>query len=268
MLASDIITLVRPLIGVPAQPNGRWSDAVLLNMLDSAQKWLVQELLFPESRISIVTNPGQQYYSLPDTHRLLRVYLNGIPLIPFKGGIDQMEGRIYNQIPLATGYPLPGSDGPVGGGGVSQPAWSIEQQQIYPYIGRGMPSEVGPRVCGAMPQFYVRGGGIGLVPAPMNGSTISIDCVLVPPTLVSTTQTLEVPDFFREPLKWYLVRDCKFADDTQASGESAMGAEKKFQESVSKAQQSVDGYTMKNSEIFVVTNRRRYNFGRHRIRGW
>jgi hypothetical protein len=267
MQATDVIKMARILTATPAQNQGRWTDSNVLSIVDMAQKHAVQELLFPESRLTFITTTAQ-YNPLPDTHRLYRVYLNGRIIVETPGNIATLEGRqigLYDN--TGTGVEWPGTDGPLGGGGSGQPQWVVQTPLTYPFLGAwGSPAPMTqPSFIGQRARYYRRGGGIGITPAQAAGSHITIDGVFVPPTLASPTDQLEVPSNYLDYLAWYTVLLMKFADDTQATQDQRNFAEGKAQEHLRKLRTWVRQYSLDSDKTLVRNDRGQYRIGGNRI---
>lgn len=267
--ASTIINQARLLGAIPNQNQGRWSDTNLLSMLDMVQKHLVQELVFPESRLIGTTISGQQLYTLPDAHRIYRVYLNGQICVEVPGGIDTLEGRQIGYYDTSgQGTSVTGSDAAQGGSS-GQPQWAIITPQASPYLANlGAPSLTAPAGVGMQVRYYRRGGAIGFVPAPSGAAEITIDGVFVPPTLSSTGQSLEVPIYFYDALTWYLVMMMKFADDTGSTQDQRNFAEGQYQQHLKKLRTTIRQYKIEDTTTLVRTDRYRYSFGRQLNGGW
>ena len=80
------------MLATPAGSNVRWNDNQLVALTDRAQKRLVAETRFPETRLTLLTDANQQWFVLPDLHVVHRVYLNGQPVVPVPGGQTTLEG--------------------------------------------------------------------------------------------------------------------------------------------------------------------------------
>lgn len=265
LVASQIINQGRILTATPAQNSGRWSDTNILALLDMVQQHLVQELLFPESRITQVATPDTQYYALPDAHRLYRVYLDGQICVEVPGGIDTLEGRQIGEYDASgQGVQTPGQDGPLNAGTIAQPQWVIQTPMVYPYLANyGPPAPMTqPSFVGSQPRYYRRGGGIGITPAPANAATITVDGVFAPIPLTNTAQVLQVPSYFYDALVWYLVLMMKFADDTSATQDQRNFAEKKYQEHLGLLRTTIRQYKFEDLTTLVRNDRWRYAFGR------
>jgi hypothetical protein len=265
LVASTIIAQVRLLGSVPNQNQGRWSDTNLLVFIDMAQKYLVQELLFPECRLITTTVANTQYYTLPETHRLYRVYIDSQIIVPVPGGIDTLEGTqigMYDQ----TGSGPVSSDAPQGGATAS-PQWATITPTAYPYIANyGAPAPATqPAFIGSVPRYYRRGGGIGFVPEPLNAATLTVDGVFTPPTITSSTQILLVPSYYQDALTWYSIVLMKFADDTQANQDQRNFAEGQFRERLKNLRTTVRAYSLENDRSLVRTDRYKYAFGRNTV---
>jgi hypothetical protein len=268
MLASDVINMFRLLTATPSQPGGRWSDANILSFVDMAQRHLVQELLFPSSRLTTTTVANVQYYQLPDTLRIDRVYLNGQIIVEVAGNIDTLEGRqigYYDQ--YGSGSFTPTSDGPPGTVGPAAPQWSLQAPTSYPFVNNwGPPAPAtGPNMIGQQPVYYRRGGGIGIVPLPAGNYTLAIDCVLSPTRLVNTTDTLLVPSNYLDALAWYTVVLAKFADDTQGTNDQRNFAQQMYMSNLSDLRSWVRQYSIDEGKVLVRNNRNYFVFGGNRV---
>lgn len=268
MLASDVINMFRLLTATPSQTGGRWSDANILSFVDMAQKHLVQELLFPESRLTATTVADQQYYQLPETLRIERVYLNGQILVEVSGNIDTLEGRqigYYDQ--YGSGSYTASGDGPTGTVGPAAPQWALQAPTSYPFINQwGPPAPAtAPNMIGQQPVYYRRGGGIGIVPMPAGGYTLVVDGVFVPPTLTATTQTLLVPSNYLDAMAWYTVSLAKFSDDTQGTNDQRNFAQQMYMDHLGKLRSWVRQYSIDEGKILVRNNRGYFVFGGNRV---
>ena len=92
LTAATVINQCRILTATPAQSQGRWSDTSILSLVDMAQKHLVQETLFPESRLTGTAVSNLQYYPIPDSHRVYRVWVNGQICTRTDGSIETWQG--------------------------------------------------------------------------------------------------------------------------------------------------------------------------------
>lgn len=261
--AQPLINAIRLINAVPNQNQGRWGDANIISFIDMAQKHLVQELLFPETRLTGFAITNQQAYAIPDSHRIYRVYLDGQIMVETPGGIDTLEGRQIGQYDTSgQGVSVTGSDA-AQGGTTGQPQWTIMTPQVYPYLANlGSPSLINPAGVGMQGRFYRRTGAIGFVPAPANGAEITIDGVFVPPDVTQTSQTLEVPSYYQDAIIWYTTVMMKFADDTGSTQEQRNFAEQKYQEHLRKLRTTIRQYKMEDTTSIVRTDRWRYSFGR------
>ena len=128
MMLSDLLTFSRVLLAEPNQsPTGRWSDADLTVFINQAHTQIALDLDWLESTYTGTTVNGTQEYQLPETLKILRVYIAGEQIVPTTipalGG-DQIEiwdRSAPNNQPQwaaqpADTYPLPGGLPPGGQG--------------------------------------------------------------------------------------------------------------------------------------------------------
>ena len=261
---SDALTLTRNLLNDPL-PSGRWTDSALTNLIDRSTKSLVASILFPSSRLTQLAVPNQQEYIMPDTHQIDRVYIAGqeIPLTSLSTlGGDQ----ILFDDDTATGSPTSGSGGPPGAGGEMQAQWVTQTPVTYPFVNAwGAPSPMAqPWFPGQRPRAYQRGGNIGFVPAPGNAAEIVIDCVVVPSTLVNSTDQIVLPDNFLDAICWGAVERAKFSDDNDRSADQRNYARQAFEAEMKKLRTWKRRYTGNDSGPFPRTYRSDYGLGNNR----
>lgn len=269
MIASDVITFARNLMATPGNAvNVRWQDSQLLVFEDRALKNTVQEIRFPESRI-VATATGVQEYQLPELYELYRVYLNGQEIVEVPGGINTLQGDqifVYDQTAQGT---VPAGGGGATGGNVELPQWAIQQPTAYPFVNSwGAPAPYAqPWQVGQRPRYYRRGGYLGFVPAPVTGVTITVDCCVVPPTLVSPTQQLLVPDQFFDCIVWGLVEYCYMADDTDRSAEKRNYAMSKREKALRDLRSWKRLYAIEDKQLQMLNYRGAYQYGNARVLG-
>lgn len=268
--AATVVNQVRLLGASPNTNQGRWADSSILSYIDMAQQHLVQETVFPESRLTGLAVTNVQLYQLPDEHRVYRVYLNGQICVETFGGIDTLEGRqvgLYDS--SGQGTAVVGGDGP-GGGSTAQPmVWGQVTPQAYPYLQDfGPPTMLGPAGVGRQPQYYRRTGSIGFTPAPANAAEITIDGVFVPPSVGTDTQYLTVPQYFYDALVWYAIMLMKFSDDTSSTQDQRNWAETQFEKHLKRLRTTVRQYSLEKAAYQVRTDRYLYSFGRRTNGPW
>jgi hypothetical protein len=261
----DIVTFERQLINSVSGSTARFTDATLINFTDRATKWVISDILFPAARVTITTVPNQQGYSLPELYQIDRVYLAGQILVPTTlptlGGEQAM---IYDQ--SATGTPISGSDAPPGAGGMQQPQWSVQAPVAYPYVNNwGTPApSAQPWFPGQRPRYYLRGGLIGIVPAPANVADLVIEGVLVPPKVVNLTDTLVVPENFLEAIAWKAVSYCRFSEDADRAMAAQASAAQMANAEIRTLRTWKRTYTGEDTGPKVTTYRRAYRIGERR----
>jgi hypothetical protein len=143
---------------------------------------------WPEATWTATTIIGQQEYALVEMVDLLRVYVAG-QILP-KTSIPNLEGdqiQLFDQ--TAPNF---------------IPQWVYQGTLSYPVssdtggpFGMGLPWQSGDR-----PQYYKRGGNLGIVPPPANAVTIQIDGVPVANTLVQYTDQTILPYMATDAICW------------------------------------------------------------------
>lgn len=236
MTSTDVLLLLRQVLS-DLNSSGRWTDSTLLNFIDRANKRVVRDVLFPESRLSAPTAlaAGSQFYfqeyQIPQLILINRVYLAGQLCVPTD--INTLEGHqigLYQQNPTASA-PTVGSGGAPGTSGPYAPEWSTTTAQTYPVANSGgYPApDAQPFFAGQRPRYYLRGGYIGFVPPPANTATITIDCIRVPSTITAVGQALTSPDMFMDAIAWGAATYAQFADDQERNAAMRKVAEETYQ---------------------------------------
>lgn len=259
MQAQDVVTLARDLLNEPT-PGQRWTDAQLIRFTDRAQKSVIRTLKWPESRFVLTTTPNVQEYQIPEVVRMLRVYLQGQPIVPTN--IPTLEGQ---QIQLndqtgSGGGPggLVGNSAPALAGGQYTPQWTSQPPASYPVASSlYAPSPAAqPWIVGQRPRYYMRGGMIGLVPAPLGAYPLVMDCIAQPATLENLTDTLVLPDIALDLLAWSVCEFCYYADpQNQGAGDSrnfAMSEKQKALQEVKAWKREYDGVGPKGPNILAM----------------
>jgi hypothetical protein len=279
MIAQDVATLVRSLLDDLQSGQGqRFSDTQLLVWINSWQRKLMRDVMFPPARVSMSTVPNQQEYQYqgicirPDS-----VYLNGQLLDPTDsiatlewqqvGGYDTGYGASNpSPAPATTSYST-GSGLPVSTAGPFAPSWGTLTPQGYPvniYGGWPAPAAEGsiPSPFGQRPRWYPRGGFIGIVPAPANGPSLDVngnpipnlvfDGIFSPPPAPGLQAPLIFPDTFDQALAWGCILFGKFSDDTQKTSESRNFALAQYKDAVTDCRmhvQSLKGMATQGPKI-------------------
>lgn len=270
MLASDAIAYERILLAAPSGNNQRWSDTQLLSLTDRAVKKAVAQVLFPESRLTLVTPVNQQEYPLPEMHGISRVYLNGQRVTPVPGNIDTLEGsQILFNDDTGSGIPVAGSGAPPGAGGQMQPQWMVQTPVAYPFLNSwGAPKpNAQPWFQGQPPRFYRRSGSIGIVPPPGPAAQLVVEGIRVPTTLTATTQSIIVPDNFIEAIANWVVYRALAADKDELSQQMSRNALGDFDREIRTLRTWKRQYTGDDDQILPMTYRGRYRYGGHRNGG-
>ena len=223
MQAQDVTTFARTLLNEPT-PGQRWTDAQLLSFADRAQKLVIRTLRWPESRFSFQSAPNVQEYQIPEVVRVLRVYMNGQPIV--RSDIPTLEGQQiqFNDQSGTGGGPggllAPNTAAPALVSGNYTPSWTGQAPASYPVqssLGAPSPSAQ-PWIAGQRPRFYLRGGSMGFVPAPLAAYAIVVDCVAQPFTLSSLADACVLPDIALDALAWKVCEYCNYADPTNQQG--------------------------------------------------
>lgn len=272
MQASDVISDVRSILAEP-NPNGRWSDALLLGDLNIAIKELTRDIRFPESRGVFTTIAGVQEYALQEQLRILRVYYAGESLP--RTDIPTMEGyqiQMYDNTAqgagpgglIEPGQPSPLLQTPCA------PQWTSVPAQSAPVM-EGMGTSFAqpysqPWYPGRRPVYYLRGGNLGIVPAPAGAVTVVIDAIRQPASLTNTSQELMLPDICRQCLMWRTVFLC-YASDRGEGAEVLRGiADKNYQSELLEVRHWSNTYSGTAQGVKVLTQRSVVGTrGNHRI---
>lgn len=282
VLASEIISPARVLGKDPAP--GTYSDATLLAQLDMICIDIMNRVRFPYARISTATVAGQQEYQLPETpidDGMGCVYLNGQLLS--KTEVSELQGQQIGYFDQSGfGTQSAGSGGPTANAGAFVPAWTVQPPESFPVPNyQTLRTMSAPWVSGSAPKYYLRGGSIGIVPAPnasakvVNGVPVPnlvIDlCITnaylgpytwngtmsIPPALTATGQRIWYPSNFKPALMWSLVEIIGAADDTGMTKEARDNAAAKARDQVNQLMFWATGLRS-NNRINYQTNRARY----------
>src|SRR5208337_1558813 len=74
------------------------------------------------------------------------------------------------------------------------------------------------------PQYYLRGGSIGVVPIPLQTTPptyLLLDYIPAPPALVNTPDNSIFPDIFLEAISWKMVEYASYSDHNSAQMQAA-----------------------------------------------
>ena len=263
MLVSERTTYIRSLINTPGTNSNRWPESQLIAHVDRAQKSAVARVRFPDSRLSLTTTNTNQEYTMPDTHRIHRVYVNGQICAETPGNIDTIEGKqiLYNdqtgQGALSTG------SGAAPGGTQYLPQWAIQTPTAYPYANSfGPPAPMSqPYYPGQSPRYYRRGGWIGFIPAPTSGAILTIDCVLVPATLTGDSQVLAVPDNFADFIDAFVVHKCLMADRDPVARQIAMDYFNIAEQQIKELRTWKRDFSLEDSQVMLLPERAFFQIG-------
>jgi hypothetical protein len=276
--------LVRSLLDDLQSGQGqRFSDSILLTWINSWQKKLMRDVMFPPARVQMYTIPNQQEYQYqgvclrPDS-----VYLNGQLLDPTDSvatlewqqvGLFDTGAGIANPTPAPATQPYStGSGLPLSTMGPFAPSWGTLTPQGYPINTYGRwpaPSAAGVFPCstGQKPRCYPRGGYVGIVPAPANGPpqdsfgnpipNLVFDGIFLPPTVAAVNSPLVFPDNFDQALAWGCVLFGKFSDDTNKTSESRNFALSMYKDAIVDCRmhvQSLKGMATQGPKVVLSRN--------------
>jgi hypothetical protein len=236
MQAQDCIALLQTELGDTSF--ARFTQATYLQWIDRANKRVVRDTLFPDSRIVQQTVQNKQLYVFPPLIKVYAIYVAGQLIVP--SDLPTIEGRQIQQWqenPNPSSTVSPGSDGPAGSQGPYAPNWVVQTPLSYP-VSNGWAQSVAPDAqpwwLGQRPRYYWRGGQLGLVPAPSNSTPVDIviDCVRLPDTVNSPSQTLTTPDNFLDAIVWAACAIAKFADDGARAADQRDYAENRYAQEI------------------------------------
>lgn len=232
MQAQDCVALLQSELGDTSY--GRFTQQTLLQWIDRANKRIVRDVLFPDSRIVVQTVQNQQLYAFPPLIKIFAIYVAGQLVVP--SDLPTIEGRQilqWQQNPNPSSTVTPGSDAPFGAQGPYAPNWVVQEPLSYP-VSNGWASTAAPDAqpwwIGQRPRYYWRGGQLGLVPSPANSTPVDIvvDCVRLPDTVTTLSQTLTTPDNFMDAIVWAACALAKFSDDGARAADQRDYAENRY----------------------------------------
>lgn len=214
MLASEVTARIRQGLADP-NTSGRYSDAELLGLVSDAQRLLTRVCKWPRGVLLGTTVAGQMEYVLPEVERVDYVYVAGQAILPTS--VQALQG---NQIGFYD------ETGPA-----FTPQWISAPASAYPITsGTGGYNTLGlPFYTGQRPQYYIRGGNLGLVPPPAGAVSMMVYCVPIPAVISTAQQVLVFPSQAKEALAWRCIADEMFADQNDTLMQIA---ESKYQENL------------------------------------
>lgn len=271
MQAEDIVTFARQLLK-EVTPGQYWEDSTLILFADRAQKYVVRQLRWPEGRFSFNSVANVQEYQIPEVIRVLRVYMNGQPIV--QTNIPTLEGQqIQLNDQTGTGGGPGGlvapNEAPVLTSGNYTPQWTGQPAASYPVMSSlSAPSpSAQPWINGQRPRYYLRGGSIGFVPPPLGIYPIVIDCIPQPYQLVNLADACVLPDIALDALAWKVCEFCYYADPTnQQSGDSRNYAAAMFKDAMNEVKawrKTYDGIGPRGPRI--LSQRSFYTSGQNTI---
>ena len=222
MLTSDIVNYARFLLTEP-NSTGRFSDSALITCVNVANSQVMLDLQWPEATLTLTTTTAQEY-ALPPLLQIERAYMNGQPLIPTT--LSRLEGVSLNMYDQSTN--------------VNSPQWTIAPASTYPVqnTGSGYPTSAGntPYSANQRPVYYLRGGYIGVVPAPVAGQTFTLNITPIPATSTALGDTSLFPIHFLRALGAHVTMQCYEADEPLEVSTSAEAWGQRYQKEVGKLQ--------------------------------
>ena len=258
MVAADILTKVRLLL---AEPNTtRWTDAALLGFINDGQTQLALEIDFPEDTYQIITQPGYGEYQFIECLKVLEVYVQGgdgskQPLIPTDkptlagenyGVFDQNSG-------LYPGYPA------------RSPQWIAQQAEAYPILtpltGGSYPATLPytNTVNGQQrPEYYMRGGFLGIVPKPVSQYTVFVECIPQPPAMNSKQDICTFPVICKDYIAYKACEYAMLSDKNSLADDYAARAAREIVRPQSGLRAWLDRIQAKKPKGLVPTTRRSY----------
>jgi hypothetical protein len=205
MQLATILNAVRILLAEPepvGTNQGRWSDTDLTTLVNQAHTQIALDIDWPESTYTGYTLPNIQEYQMPETLKILRVYLGGQPIVPTT--IPALQGdqiEVWDQS-------SPGNT----------PGWVYQPAQSYPFLqtsnGGGYGTNAGntPWHQNERPRFYTRGGNLGFVPMPNGAFYVQVDLIPQPPVLINAADVSIYQTTFLDAIVWKTCEYAMFAD--------------------------------------------------------
>lgn len=213
MIAGEVINDFRRTINEPNTNRFTAQDA--FDYLNKAMRQLSFEVDFPEATWTLTTIPGQREYAVLEPLKILRVYIvgpDGSQMILPGTDIPTLEGDILERYDDTSTMQL--------GQPANTPQWLTAQPASYPYTqyfhSRQQPT-TSPYKQGSRPEYYMRGGNIGIVPPPISAYTVIMDYIPTPPTVTSESDILEYPEIFMDALTFKMAQYARLSDSSQAS---------------------------------------------------
>lgn len=235
--STDCVTALRNALGdLDTSLSGRFSNNVLLQWIDSANKRLVGETLFPDSRIEQPTVANVQLYQFPLMLKSDVFYVGGQIVVPSdKATLEGRQINVYDSSGDGSQLPAPYADVPSNSSsGIAAPAWTVTSPLSYPTTqGQWITPkpDAEPWYCGSPPRLYWKGGWLGLVPIPGNDdpvTTIAIEGVRQPDTIDALDIAMTTPENYKDAIVWGAIAWAKFADAGQLSEAQCTRAENNY----------------------------------------
>jgi hypothetical protein len=213
MTGGDIEAFIRVNTSEPST-GGRWSSADILTEMNPAIRAVGMRVDWPEATATTSTIAKQQEYALPEIMCILRVYLAGQLLYPTD--IPALQGEQIEYFDQSSS--------------TLQPQWQVAAPSAYPLpndqanpVPGGLPYYAGQR-----PMFYLRGGCIGFVPAPVAIYTAQMDYVPLPVTIIAggaagAGTVSDMPLLFLEAIGWKTMALMHKADGDDSQANDAEG---------------------------------------------
>jgi hypothetical protein len=215
----------------------RFTAADVSQLATRAQNQLAFEVDFPQATQNYLLVTGQQEYQLQELMKIMRVYIATFdptnPNFPYVfkqeligTDIYTLEGDILQQYDNTSGrnpnYPQQTSQ------------YIAQPPEAYPILnapgGGPYPTKLpwqghyqNPNGgWGSRPQYYLRGGYLGVVPIPVQNTAPSpliyllIDFIPEPPALVNSFDNSIFPAIFLEAISWKMVEYASYSDHNSA----------------------------------------------------
>jgi hypothetical protein len=210
MVAGDLIYKTRFLYGEP--DTTRFSDADVLSCVNDAQNQLAYEIDFPEDLYDVITIPVQVEYQIINCIKILQVYVM-VGYNPSTGTYASKQPIYPTDKPTLMGQNLDlwdQSSNIVQGSPTYTPQWLAQGPVAYPVTGGGLgvvPMNIqapwqNTAMGGQRPEYYMRGGFFGLVPAPVTTYYIRIECIPAPPAMTTSATLCTFPDGCKDAIAY------------------------------------------------------------------
>lgn len=218
MNLGELINSFRNAIG--EQSTRRFTTSIVTEYANRAQMQVALEVDFPEATQIFPAIQNQREYQLPELLKILRVYITA------PGGV--IQELIPTDIPTLEGdylHQFDNSSGQVQGSPTQTSQWQAQQSAAFPGVNNGFTGAGSAPVptnsawsANKRPAWYMRGGFIGIVPAPISSGQYSlvVDYIPSPPILNISSDTSLFPAVFKDAIIWQMVAYARYSDNQSA----------------------------------------------------